>query len=335
MARRTSFWTSALRSLRAAERLARQLAPKPARRNTRAGKPASRLSPKPDAGLSRRSFMHEGARIVYWLHVPERVAGGRMPLILMLHGCKQTAASFAASTRMNDVASRLGFAVAYAQQNAEANRLRCWNWFDRRHQGRTGEAAMLAALALDAARKAGADRSRVHVAGLSAGAAMALTVANAYPDIFAAAGAHSGVPEGSAGDVFAGLRVMKHGPRAAAVAFGQASARPFVPTIVIHGSADRTVHPANGEAIWAAAVAIAEASGLRASIERGDVQQPERRNATRLRLVDEAGAALAEHWVVQGLGHAWSGGAREGAFSDPMGPDASTAIAEFLLGVGR
>ncbi|MBP7564716.1 MAG: PHB depolymerase family esterase [Burkholderiaceae bacterium] len=317
--------------MRAAQRLARHLTPKLAQRKARASQPAPALSRKPGSEMSRRSFTHEGSRIVYWLHVPTSGAGERMPLILMLHCCKQSAAEFAASTGMNAVADRLGFAVAYAQQTTAANRMRCWNWFERRNQGRAGEAALLAALALDAARKAGADRARVYVAGLSAGAAMALNVAGAYPEVFAAAAAHSGVPEGSAGDVFSGLRVMKHGPRAPTSAFGKAATRTFVPTIVIHGSADRTVHPANGDAIWAATVAAARAAGLDGAIDRGEVVQPGRRNVTRLRLADAGGAVVAEHWAVQGLGHAWSGGAREEAFSDPMGVDASTAIAGFVL----
>ena len=190
---------------------------------------------------------------------------------------------------------------------------------------------MPAAPAPDAARKARADRARIHVAGLSAGAAMALTVASAYPEVFAAVAAHSGAPERSADNVFAGLRVMKHGPRVAPAAFGQAGGRPFAPTIVIHGSADRTVHPGNGEAIWAAVVSAAEGAGLGAVIDRGDALQLGRRRATRRRLVDGGGAVLAESWTVQGLAHAWSGGAGGNPFSDPMGPDASTAIAEFLI----
>jgi poly(3-hydroxybutyrate) depolymerase len=76
---------------------------------------------------------------------------------------------------------------------------RCWNWFERAHQRRgSGEPASLVALVRAVIAQHGVDASRVYVAGLSAGGAMAAIVAAEYPDVFAAVGVHSGLPAGEA-----------------------------------------------------------------------------------------------------------------------------------------
>jgi poly(hydroxyalkanoate) depolymerase family esterase len=265
-----------------------------------------------------------GLRCDYRLFLPSDLAPGA-PLIVMLHGCTQTPEDFAAGTRMNDVAGARGCGVLYPAQSAQMNPQRCWNWFKHQHQTRArGEPALLESLTRAVVAEHGFDTSRVFVAGLSAGGAMAAVLADACPDTFAAVGVHSGLPAGAARDLPAALSAMKSGP--AAGFKSAAPAGPHVPCIVFHGDADATVNHRNGDAL---AQAIP-----RASKQQSRVDSPAPRAATRTVFVDTQGRTTGEHWVVHGAPHAWSGGSVAGSYTDPRGPDASAEMLRFFLDRG-
>ena len=137
-----------------------------------------------------------------------------IPLIVMLHGCTQDPADFALGTGMNTLAREQGFAVLYPAQTQDANPQRCWNWFKHSHQQRGhGEAALLAGMTRAVIAKNGLDARRVYVAGLSAGGAMAAILGQAYPDLYAAVGIHSGLASGAASDLMSALSAIKNGPK--------------------------------------------------------------------------------------------------------------------------
>lgn len=286
----------------------------------------------------------------YKLYVPPLAAGRSLPLVLMLHGCTQDPDDFAAGTAMNERAREMGFFVLYPAQSAAANASRCWNWFKHNHQQRgSGEPALLADLVRTLMRSHGIDARRVYVAGLSAGGAMAAIVATAYPELFAAVGVHSGLPPGAAGSVSEALAAMRCGEGAAtrrplrgsgaATARGHAPAP--VPTIVFHGDLDATVHPRNGEQVVAAALHAAHgaigaigANGTAGPTAAAQVQQGVSRHGrpyTRTTHLGPQGRALAEHWLVHGAGHAWSGGQASGSFTDTDGPDATREMLRFFF----
>jgi poly(hydroxyalkanoate) depolymerase family esterase len=199
------------------------------------------------------------------------------------------------------------------------NPQRCWNWFKHQHQSRgRGEPALLESLVQAVVAEHGFDGSRVFVAGLSAGGAMAAVLGEACPDTFAAIGVHSGLPAGAARDLPAALAAMKAGPAAG----NSAAAR--VPCIVFHGDADATVHHRNGDAM---AQAIPRQSAQENRVDAG----AGRRAATRTVFVDAQGRATGEQWVVHGAPHAWSGGSPAGSYTDPRGPDASAEMLRFFL----
>ena len=274
----------------------------------------------PAAFVSRR---HGGAGLAgrdYKLFLPPGAGSRPMPLVLMLHGCTQDPDDFAAGTRMNELAQAQGFLVLYPAQSQRANPQRCWNWFKSNHQGRgRGEPELLAGMVRDVMSRHSVDPARVFVAGLSAGGAMAAIVAAAYPELFAAVGVHSGLAPGAAQDVPSAFEAMKKGaarkPRAIPV-----------PTIVFHGDADTTVHPANGRQ-------VVEAAGPEGSTGTAAAQPAAngRDRATREVHRDPSRAVTAEHWLVHGSPHAWSGGSSRGSYTDPNGPDASAQMLRFFL----
>ena len=268
----------------------------------------------------------------YELYVPSTGAAGGRPLVVMLHGCTQTAADFARGTRMNALAETAGALVLYPEQPATANPQRCWNWYDPAHQGRdAGEPAILAAMTREVAAAHGADPRRIYVAGVSAGGAMALALAANFPTLYAAAGVHSAVPYAAARDVGGAVAAMRAGGAGdpAAVTRAMGAARRTVPLVVFHGTADAVVSPANGRAIatqWSGAAGLAPLAEEAPFSSRAESA----RDYSVLHY-GEGRPAPVQLWLIEGLGHAWSGGSPDGTYTDPRGPDASRELLDFLL----
>ena len=245
----------------------------------------------------------------------------RLPLVVMLHGCGQTAAVFARSTRMNRLATRERFLVLYPEQDVTHNPQGCWNWYDTRNYHADAEAATLMAAIDQACLLYPVDRDAVAVAGLSAGASMAALLAVSYPQRFRAVAMHAGVPPGSARSAAGALAAM-HGRRMPA-AVDEEDARP--PLLVIHGRDDVVVSPRNAQAAaaqWSAA--LGAVAGEARIVQRGS-RKP--MTVTDFRRGRRVCVRLCE---VDGLGHAWSGGAAGQLFSDDKGPDASSLIWRFV-----
>ena len=256
----------------------------------------------------------------YKLFIPPASFTEPLPLVVMLHGCTQNPDDFAAGTGMNEAALKRGFYVLYPAQTAQANSSGCWNWFKHNHQKRgRGEPALLTGMTKDIMKRYNIDPQRVYVAGLSAGGAMAAILGDAYPDLFAAVGVHSGLATGAASNVQTALSVMQSG---AAPVGARATASP--PTIVFHGDSDATVNPANGEHVVAASAGVHQPETTRAQSANG-------REYTRRVYKEAGGRVVAEHWAVHGAGHAWSGGSSLGSYTDGSGPDASEEMLRFFL----
>lgn len=287
----------------------------------------ARRTPPPGAGawIPGVALGATGARRFRLFRPPGVQTHERLPLLVMLHGCGQDANSFASSTRMNRVALRERFLVLYPEQDRLANGQGCWNWFDTGSGRAYGEAALIMKAIDQVCLLHPVDRARVAIAGLSAGASMAALLVTRHPERFKAVVMHSGIPPGTAHSTLSALGAMHgHRPTLPLAATPSTMAANWPPLLVIHGDADAVVSPHNGEA---AAQVWAQAAGARASAVRS-VQRGQRYP---MAVTDfkHKGSTVATLVAVDGLAHAWSGGAASKPFSDGQGPDASRMVWAF------
>lgn len=293
---------------------------------------------QPDGKVAKAGFLsgscanRAGSR-AYKLYVPSTYRGEALPLVVMLHGCKQNPDDFAAGTGMNRLAERHGCLVLYPAQAAKANGSNCWNWFTPQHQERDrGEPSIIADMTRQIMREYKIDPERVYVAGLSAGGAMASILAAKYPELYAAVAVHSGLAVGAAHDVASAFDAMKQSRPAPASRYRQP-----VPAIVFHGDRDHTVHPGNGTEVLAQCMGVSGAGNRLAQMKTRKVQgnAANGRPYTQTIYFGAEEQVLAEHWTIHGSGHAWSGGGRAGSYTDPLGPDASSEMMRFFYAHAR
>jgi poly(hydroxyalkanoate) depolymerase family esterase len=282
-----------------------------------------RVPPGPEGStFEERVFANAAGSRNYKLFVPSGIDGKAVPLVVMLHGCTQSPDDFAAGTRMNVVAEKQKFLVAYPAQSRTANFSKCWNWFrvDDQQRGK-GEPSLIAGITREIMQDFPVRPGQVYIAGLSAGGAAAAVMGSAYPELYAAIGVHSGLACGAAHDMPSAMAAMRQGGTVSHIAGSR-----VVPTIVFHGDQDKTVNVVNSDQV------IAQAKGaamLRRSVVEGDA--PGGVRYTRTVQSDDAGRPLLEEWVLHGAGHAWSGGDTAGTYTDPRGPDASREMLRFFL----
>ncbi|MFM9860287.1 PHB depolymerase family esterase [Pseudoxanthobacter sp. M-2] len=259
------------------------------------------------------------------LYAPAGLPGGA-PLVVVLHGCKQTAAGYDRGTGWTKLADRHGFAVLYAEQRRGNNANLCFNWFQPGDIARdAGEALSIRQMVGHAADHLRTDPRRVYVTGLSAGGAMTAVMLATYPDVFAGGAVIAGLPYGVAATIpeaFDRMRGQGLGSDARLVERVRSATRhggPWPTLSVWHGSADQTVVPSNGEALLTQWRGLHDLGIAPTQIETVDGQ---RRRVWR----DGEGRAVLEAYTIAGLGH--------GTPVDAGSPDGIGASGAFILDAG-
>jgi len=279
----------------------------------------------------------------YTVYVPRgHSSWRRAPLIVLIHGCRQTWEDIGHATRITELADEIGCLVLLPHQHPRANAWGCWNWFDRATAAGRGETAILLAQVRAARRKYRIHPRRVYVAGLSSGAALASVIGIRNPAAIAGVIAHSGIACGAASSPLAALGVLKNGADtdvlqiAREARAGNDAASLPVPLLVVQGSADNVVSPVNGVQLVRQYLAL-NGHAAADSGKSGDLPPPDHRDVT---MADTRSVTTSEwqvgkrlvvrHVLVDGLAHAWSGGDDKYDYADPRAPDATAMLGAFV-----
>ena len=267
-----------------------------------------------------------------------------MPLLVLLHGCKQTDAELAQGTRITALADAQGILVLMPRQTAAANPYGCWNWFDRRTTAGKGEAAIVAKMIGAVAKRWRADPARVVAAGMSAGAALAAILGVRHPEIVRAVVTHSGIACGAAASPFTALSVMKRGPETDVARIGnnaRGSDDIHVPLLAIHGSSDDVVSSRHADALarqYLALNGVSVPDGAPTTLPPPDA---ETRDASVLPYVLHTrewrrdNVAVVRLVEIGSIGHVWSGGDETLPFNHAKSPDATAMLGAWLAALAR
>jgi len=279
----------------------------------------------------------------YTVYIPRgRSIWRRVPLVVLIHGCRQTADEIAQATRITSLADEMGCVVLLPRQNPRANAWGCWNWFDRATTAGRGETAILLAQIRAVRRKYRIHPRRVYVAGLSSGGALATVLGMRKPAAIAGVFVHSGIACGAASSPLAALGVLKNGADTDVAQIARdvrANSNPQslpVPLLVVQGADDDVVAPVNSAQLVRQYLALNGHPAADAAVG-AELPPPDRREValadTRAVTTSEwrvAGRLVARHVLIDGLGHAWSGGDDKYPYADAHVPDATALLGAFV-----
>jgi poly(hydroxyalkanoate) depolymerase family esterase len=281
----------------------------------------------------------------YLVYVPRGYGGWRRrPLLVLLHGCRQTPEDFAAGARIAALADSNGWLVLLPRQSGKANAWTCWNWFDKATSAGRGEAAIVAAQIRAVRRAYRVHPRRIFVAGMSAGGCLAAVLGMRYPALFAGVAVHSAVACGAASGPLAALQVLAYGADTAveAIAASARDAAPRralpVPLLVVHGSEDHVVAMRNARQLVRQYLVFNGRLDAQ-SMAKDELPPPDRetsqalapgRSATTIEYRDGV-RTLVRVVRVDGLGHAWSGGDSTFPYNDSQPPDATALLGAFIV----
>ena len=280
----------------------------------------------------------------YLVYVPRGYGGWRRrPLLVLLHGCRQTPEDFAAATRIAALADSNGWLVLLPRQSSKANAWTCWNWFDKPTSAGRGEAAIIAAQIRAVRRAYRVHPRRIFAAGMSAGGCLAAVLGLRYPKLLAGVAVHSAVACGAASGPMAAMQVLRRGAdtqtEAIAAAAREVAPRRAlpVPLLIIHGSDDHVVALRNARELVRQYLVFngrlepqpLPPDELPPSDHEVSQQIAPGRTATTIEYRDGT-RTLVRMVRVDGLGHAWSGGDAAFPYNDPLPPDATALLGAFV-----
>ncbi len=235
-------------------------------------------------------------------YIPKDLPVGA-PLVIVLHGSKQSAEEYDHGSGWSELADRYGFALLFPEQQRHNNWVLSFNWFQPRDSRRgSGETLSIRQMIEQVSGDLGIDRKRIFITGLSSGGAMTSVMLATYPEVFAGGAIIAGLPYGCASNVPAAFRRMR--------GRGAATGRQLVarvrnaskhtgpwPTISIwHGSRDRTVDASNVEAIIRQWRTLLKLGRLPSRIHLVD-------GYPRRAWSDSKGRELLEVYSITGMGH--------------------------------
>jgi poly(hydroxyalkanoate) depolymerase family esterase len=264
--------------------------------------PLSNFGLSQNGRLSRfDDFGSNPGSLVAWAYTPADLPRGAA-LVVVLHGCSQTAAGYDDAAGWSRMADLHGFALLFPEQQRANNANLCFNWFVPSDcQRGSGEALSISQMIEAAVVRFGIDRNRIYINGLSAGGAMASAMLASYPELFAGGAVIAGLPFDCAKTVPEAFdRMGGQGlPSKIELQKSLRKASPHKspwPTITVwHGEADRTVFASNADAVvsqWLEAHELGEEPSLEMSMD-----------GCKRRVWMKGGEKRIEEYLIQGMGH--------------------------------
>ncbi|MBM6584434.1 PHB depolymerase family esterase [Microvirga sp. BT689] len=258
--------------------------------------------PKKDKLTEVSSFGSNPGNLRMLTYVPPQLPDSA-PLVVVLHGCMQTARDYDEGSGWSMLARRHGFALLYAEQSQVNNPNRCFNWFQPHDVRRgSGEALSIRQMVSRMRRTHSIDPARIFVTGLSAGGAMTSMMLATYPEVFAGGGIIAGLPYGAVSGLRQVMSAMKRPQTRSGEQWGDlvraassyAGSRPTVS--IWHGTEDRTVAASNAAALlsqWTNVHGVSEEVFTQTSVAG------HRRRAWSNR----KGDMIVELYLIDGMGH--------------------------------
>ncbi|HEY6577956.1 MAG TPA: PHB depolymerase family esterase [Rhizomicrobium sp.] len=272
------------------------------------------------------AFGSNPGQLRMWTYIPQDLPAVS-PLVVVLHGCGQSASGYANGAGWNDLADRYGFGVLAPEQTPQNNPNGCFNWFQPEDITRAhGEAASIKQMIDTMLGLHGFDASRVFVTGLSAGGAMTSAMLATWPETFAGGAIIAGLPYGAASNLSEALRAMQKPASRSPGEWGDAVRRASThdgswPKVSIwHGDADFVVAPANAE------VSIGQWANV-LGVSRSAPREESTHIYQRRVWLDAKGAPVLEAYTIKGMGHG-------APILTGSSPDACGAPAPFILPAG-
>jgi len=236
--------------------------------------------------------------------VPSGLPSGA-PLMVVLHGCTESASSYSTQTEWGNLGQRFGFAVVFAEQPSANNSLSCFNWFQPSDTSRDqGEALSIKQMVDNMKSVHGSDPARVFVTGISAGGIMTEVMMATYPDVFAGGAVMSGAPYACAASLTDANTCQMGNVRRTPQQWGDLVRNAFpsyhgpYPRLVgFHGSMDTTVAPADLQQ------SVDQWSNVLGIDETADVSETFRTSTHKV-FRDASGRSMIETYLINGMGHA-------------------------------
>ena len=286
----------------------------------------------------------------YYVYVPSNLpVGHRAPIVVMIHGCDQSASDFAKGTRIEQWAEKEKFIALFPEQSLAYNPFKCWNWVIPGNNTRAGESQVIIEMIDAVVKKYDGDVHNVFAAGMSSGASMVSILGNCYPERFKALGSHDGTQYYASATGLDFASVVLNGATvnadfAAYTGYGCsyfASNKPNkMPIIIFHGMNSPLMSPVHAFQIEN------EMKTFNDYLDNGmkdnsyfrskavtNVPESATYGYNLYTTTNQANEVIIERYMIDKLGHDWSGGA-EGKYNDPKGPDATALILKFFKRFG-
>src|ERR1043166_7547768 len=250
------------------------------------------------------SFGSNPGALKMFKFVPSGLPSGA-PLVVVLHGCTESASSYSTQTEWGNLGQRFGFAVVFAEQESANNSLSCFNWFQPSDTSRDqGEALSIKQMVDNMKSVHGSDPARVFVTGISAGGIMTEVMMATYPDVFAGGAVMSGAPYACAASLTDTTACQMGNVRRTPQQWGDlvrnafpGYAGPYPRLVAFHGSTDATVAPAGLQQ------SVDQWSNVLGIDETADVSETFR-TSTHKGFRDASGRSMIETYLINGMGHA-------------------------------